>query len=365
MKRMSSSPEPPEPQQGAAASPPEVVTRRQAMTRFGAVGGLLALAPVLAACGSESSSATSAATTGTGAATTGAREVKQIGFSHPFPGTDIYRPLQKGLLEEAERLGVEVLESQAEGKADKQLAEIRTWIASGVPGVTILNVAGEGLGPIVEQAHGKDVKIVGYASHIDGEDGYVVFDNRQGAQLVADEASRYIDENLADLDTIEVGLLTLDSLGETGTTRVGGCVEMLRALQPRIEVVAKAEGTNIAGPAQEATRSMIQAHPDIRLMICISDDGQVGAYQALKSAGKERDVWLAGYDGSRVAMRLLLDGDMLGCTAAIPLRRVGAAAVRIPYGLAVGEGPDGYSAPYELVTNETAELAERLIADYD
>lgn len=361
MKRTSSSPEP---QQGVAASPPEVVTRRQAMTRFGAVGGLFALAPVFAACGSEGSSATSA-TTGTGAATTAAREVKQIAFSHPFPGTDIYRPLQKGLLEEAGRLGVKVLESQAEGMADKQLAEIRTWIASGVPGIAILNVAGEGLGPIIEQAHAKDVKIVGYASHIDGEDGYVVFDNRQGAQLVAENASRYIDENLADLETIELGLLTLDAIGETGTTRVGGCVEILKGLQPRVKVVAKAEGTNVAGPAQEATRSMIQAHPDIKLMICISDDGQVGAYQALKSAGKERNVWLGGYDGSRVAMRLLLDGDMLGCTEAIPLRRIGAAAVRIPYGLATGDGPDGYAAPYELVTNDTPELAKRLIADYD
>jgi ABC-type sugar transport system substrate-binding protein len=338
------------------------LTRRQALGRFAFAGaGLLALSPILAACGSESSTATG----GTGTGTTAAVKVDKIGFSHPFPGTDIYRPLRKGLREAADKLGVQVLESQAEGKADKQLAEIRTWIASGVQGITILNIAGEGLGPVVKNAHEKDVKIVGYASKIDGEDGFVVFDNRQGAQLVAEAASKYIDENLADLDRIELGLLTLDSLGETGTTRVGGAVEILKQMQPQIEVVAKAEGTNIAGPAQNATRSMIQAHPDIKMMICISDDGQVGAYQALKQAGKQKDVWLAGYDGSRVAMQMILDNEMIGCTAAIPLRAIGEQSVQIPYNLIVGEGPTEYAAPYELVTNDTPELAKKLIADFE
>jgi ABC-type sugar transport system substrate-binding protein len=331
------------------------LTRRQALGRFGAAGITVAgLGPLIAACGDDGGSAASA----------GDSAVKKLGFSHPFPGTDIYRPLRKGLREEADKRGIQVLESQAEGKADKQLAELRTWISSGVQGISILDIAGEGLAPVIKQAHAKGVKILGYGGPIEGQDGSETFDNEQGAELVAEEAMKYIQANLADADTIEVGLLTLDVL-PLGKVRVHNALDAIKAKESRIKVVASAEGTNIAEPAQKATRSMIQAHPDIKMMICISDDGQLGAFQALKNVGKEKDVWLAGYDGSRIVMQMLLDREMVGCTASIPLRDIGRACVSIPANVIEGKTPTDYAAPYKLVTNDTPDVAKQLIADFE
>jgi ABC-type sugar transport system substrate-binding protein len=331
------------------------LTRRQAVGRLGAAGiSIAGLGPLLAACGEDES----------GGAAGGGSSVEKLGFSHPFPGTDIYRPLRKGLREEADKRGIDVLESQAEGKADKQLAEIRTWISSGVQAISILDIAGEGLAPVIDQAHEKGVKILGYGGPIEGQDGSETFDNEQGAELVAAEAMKHIEANLADAETIEVGLLTLDVL-PLGKVRVHNALEAIQAKEPRIKVVASAEGTNIAEPAQKATRSMFQAHPDIKMMICISDDGQLGAYQALKNIGKEKDVWLAGYDGSRVVMQLLLDREMVGCTASIPLREIGQACVWVPVNVIENKEPKDYAAPYKLVSNDTPEVARQLIADFE
>lgn len=333
--------------------PAERVTRRQALGRFGAAGVTVAgLAPVLAACGDDG-----------GSAAGDASQVERIGFSHPFPGTDIYRPLRKGLREEAEKRGIEVLESQADGKADRQLAELRTWIQSGVQAISILDIAGEGLAPVIKQAHERGVKILGYGGPIKGQDGSETFDNEQGAELVAKEAMKHIQANLADAETIEVGLLTLDVL-PLGKVRVHNAIDAIKAREPRVKVVASAEGTNIAEPAQKATRSMFQAHPNIKMMICISDDGQLGAFQALKNIGKEKDVWLAGYDGSRVVMQMLLDREMVGSTASIPLRDIGRACVWVPVNVIEGKHPTDYAAPYKLVTNDTPDLARQLIADF-
>jgi ABC-type sugar transport system substrate-binding protein len=333
------------------------LTRRKALERFGAAGiALTALGPLLAGCGDEEGTS--------GAASSGGSKVDRLGFSHPFPGTDIYRPLRKGLREEAEKRGITILESQADGKADKQLAELRTWIQSGVQAISILDISGEGLAPVIEQAHAKNVKILGYGGPIEGQDGSETFDNEQGAQLVADEAMKYIQANLADADTIEVGLLTLDVL-PLGKIRVHNAIEAIQAKEPRVKVVATAEGTNIAEPAQKATRSMFQAHPDIKMMICISDDGQLGAYQALKNVGKEKDVWLAGYDGSRVVMQMLLDQEMVGCTASIPLREIGRSCISIPVNVIEGKEPMNYAAPYKLVANDTPDVAKQLISDFE
>jgi ABC-type sugar transport system substrate-binding protein len=76
-------------------------------------------------------------------------------------------------------------------------------------------------------------------------------------------------------------------------------------------------------------------------------------------------VWLAGYDGSRVVMKLLLDKTMVGCTASIPLREIGQKCISIPVNVIQGKEPKDYAAPYKLVTNDTPDLAKQLIADFE
>jgi ABC-type sugar transport system substrate-binding protein len=285
-----------------------------------------------------------------------------LGFSHPYPGTGIYRGLRKGLRAEGERLGVETLESTAEGQADKQLAEINTWIDTiGVEAVSILNINGEGLGPTVDHAHENGVKVIGYAFDIDGQDGFNVFDNYQGAQLVADEAIKWINETHPEGE-VQMGLLTLDTI-EVGQVRVHEAERLIQEAIPRVKTVWSAEGTNIAAPAQEATLSQLQANPDTKIIIAISDDGQYGAWQAMKQLGLETQIWSAGYDGLQEVMEAIVAGELLGVTASIPLVDIGAANVWVAANLVDGDEPGFFAAPYLLVTKDDAELAAQLIAD--
>jgi ABC-type sugar transport system substrate-binding protein len=325
------------------------IDRRTFIKRMAAIGlTFSSISAILAACTATPAASGSAG----GSASTG---LKKLGFSHPFPGSDIYRPLRKGLREEGTKLGVETLESTADGDAGKQLAELNTWIQTvGVQAVSILNINGDGLKPTVDQAHSKGVKVIGYANHIDGEDGYNVFDNAQGASEVAKLAIDWINKTIPEGD-VEMGLLTLDTI-EVGKVRVHNAEEEIIKAIPRVKVVASAEGTNLAGPAQEA---------NIRVLICISDDGQLGAYQALKALGKEKDVWSAGYDGAKPVMELIRDKELVGVTAAIPLKDIGAANVWVAANLIDNKDPKFFDAPYKLVTVDNPDLANQLIADFE
>ncbi|MCC7022227.1 MAG: hypothetical protein IT338_05345, partial [Thermomicrobiales bacterium] len=62
----------------------------------------------------------------------------QIAFGQPDRTADVYKPLIAGAKLEGQARGYEVLESFAEGRADKQIAEINNWIGAGVKGMTIL-----------------------------------------------------------------------------------------------------------------------------------------------------------------------------------------------------------------------------------
>ena len=257
---------------------------------------------------------------------------------------------------------METLESTAEGQADKQLAEINTWIDTiGVEAVSILNINGEGLGPTVDHAHEAGVKVIGYAFDIEGQDGYNIFDNYQGAQIVADEAIKWINENIPEGE-VEMGLLTLDVI-EVGKVRVHETERLIQEALPRVKTVWSAEGTNLAAPAQEATLSQLQANPDTKVIIAISDDGQYGAWQAMKQLGVEKNIWSAGFDGLQEVMEAIVAGELIGVTASIPLVDIGAANVWVAANLVDGDEPGFFAAPYLLVTKDDAELAAQLIAD--
>jgi ABC-type sugar transport system substrate-binding protein len=334
------------------------LSRREFIRRMAVTG--MSLTAIYGVLSSTGVAAQSAAPAPTPLKTT--TNLKTLGFSHPYPGSGIYRGLRKGLRAEGERLGVETLESTAEGQADKQLAELNTWVDTvGVDAVSILNINGEGLGPFVEHAHEQGVKVIGYAFNIEGEDGYNVFDNYQGARLVADAAIDWINQNVPEGE-VQMGLLTLDVF-DVGYVRVHEAERLIQEAIPRVKTVWSAEGTNLAAAAQEATLSQLQAYPDTRVIIAISDDGQYGAWQAMKQLGVEKNIWSAGYDGLVEVMEAIVAGELIGVTAAIPLVEIGAANVWVAANLVDGDEPGYFAAPYLLVTKDDAELAAQLIAD--
>ena len=76
-------------------------------------------------------------------------------------------------------------ESHANAKLDNQLSEINTWIAQGVGGIIVLPLDNNAMLPLIKKAHAAGVKFLDYSDNaLPGVDGWVIFNNLQGAQLV-------------------------------------------------------------------------------------------------------------------------------------------------------------------------------------
>jgi ribose transport system substrate-binding protein len=344
------------------------LSRRQFVRRVGLAGATLAVAgPVLAACGTTSTSSTSAGSTsassgGTSSAPTGNR--KKIGFSQPDTSASIWGPLMLGAQQECQARGYLLLESHANSKLDAQLSEVQTWIAEGVGAIVCLPLDNNAIIPLIGQAHSKGVKFLDYSDNaLPGVDGWVIFDNLQGAKLVGDYAGQWVNQTLG--GKAEVALLT-HYIQLTGKQRIDGCVAALQSVAPGAKVVAQHEGV-LSPDTFPAFQSMLQAHPNINVAICIADEGCAGVEQAFMathpSAQRIKDMFICGFDGSAPVIEAIGTGGPIRATGALDAVGIGKASIETAANAIEGKTPTKINFPYVLCTAQTTALNQKLLAE--
>jgi ABC-type sugar transport system substrate-binding protein len=286
----------------------------------------------------------------------------QIAFGQPDRTADVYKPLIAGAKLEGQARGYEVLESFAEGRADKQIAEINNWIGAGVKGMTILPLDEKAMQPAIQKAHDAGIIFVSYSDIIPNADGYTVFDSVQGGEMVGEWVAKWINETLG--GEAEIASLTAD-FHETGRQRIGGAEKKIAELAPKAKVVNRTEAV-LAPEAFTATQSILQANPNVNVILCIADDGCLGAARAFAATGRDAGTMcIVGWDGSREVMKQIVAGGPIRATGALDLLSIGRSAIWVPANIIEKTEPTNYTSKYELVTADTPDLAQRLIDAYD
>jgi ribose transport system substrate-binding protein len=84
-----------------------------------------------------------------------------------------------------------------------------------------------------------------------------------------------------------------------------------------IKVVAVAAGGYLAAPALKATQNVLQAHPDLNVIVSSGDQMIAGAYKAEQLAGKS-GIKMYGNGCTFEAKQLILQGKQTGCTVYLP-----------------------------------------------
>jgi ABC-type sugar transport system substrate-binding protein len=343
---------------GPGEPPSRPLSRRTFLGRAGAAGAALAVAgPVLAACGTTKSSGSSGSSKPTG-------NRLKIGFSQPDTSASIWAPLMAGAKLECKARGYELLESHANSALDAQLSEIQTWIAEGVGAIVALPLDNNAIVPLIHQAQKAGIKFLDYSDNaLPGVDGWVIFDNLQGAKLVGDYAGQWVNKNLG--GTAQVGLLT-HQIQLTGKQRIDGCVSALQSVAPGAKVVAQHEGV-LSPDTFPAFQSMLQAHPGIDVAICIADEGCDGVLRAFEathpSAQRTKDMFICGFDGSGPTIKAIESGGPIRATGALDAIAIGRASIEAAANCIEGKQPKKINFPYVLSDISTTAANAKLLKD--
>jgi ribose transport system substrate-binding protein len=290
---------------------------------------------------------------------------KSIGFSQPDTTASIWQPLMLGAQEQANKAGYLLLESHANSELSLQLAEIEDWIAEGVAAIVVLPLDNNSIEPLITKAHAKGIKMLDYSDNaLPHTDGWVIFDNLQGAKLVGQYAGQWVNQTLG--GKAQVAMLT-HNIQLTGRQRTQGCLAALQKVAPGAKLVAQAEGVlspQTIGPAQ----SMLEAHPDIDVFICIADEGCDGVLAAFNgthpSAGRKKDMFICGFDGSAPVIEQVLQNTPVRATGALDAVAIGKACVSASIAAIEGKSMGRrVNFPYVLVDVHTQALGRQLLKE--
>jgi ribose transport system substrate-binding protein len=302
---------------------------------------------------------------GGGAAAGGDGGGGRIAFAQPDTSSAIYPLLLHGAKEEANKRGYSVVESHANHELSKQVDEMNTWVAQQVDGIIVLPLDNNAMGPIVNKAKNADVKILSYSDKaLPNTDGWVIFNNLQGAAEVGKNAGAWVNKNLD--GKAKVALLTHE-VQQTGRERIGGAVKALQQVAPGAEVVAKHEGV-LSAEVLPVVQSMLQANPDLNVIFCIADDGCIGAERAFMQTHPSQEridkMYIAGWDGTIPIYEKILGGSTIRSTGALDAIKIGAASITATANAIEGKKPTEINFPYVLASQDNPDTVQQLLDAY-
>jgi len=221
-------------------------------------------------------------------------------LSHPF-----FVYLQKNVMDEAEKLGVEVIAIDAENVAAKQMSIVEDFIAKGVKGVLMSPIGEDALVPAVEALNEAGIPVATVDRKVAGGDVlvHVGADNVEGGRV----AARYLIEKLGGKGNV------LELEGTPGASpaidRKAGFDEVIATSEIKILVSQTAQFERARG--QSVMENLLQVHKDFQGVFAANDEMILGSAEAMSAAGVDLSkVVTIGYDAIPDALSYIKDGKL-------------------------------------------------------
>ncbi|CAI6087339.1 substrate-binding domain-containing protein [Cohnella sp. JJ-181] len=287
---------------------------------------VLAFALVVTGCGKSSndSSASSAAPASGGSASpaasggaapaAGSYEYKtkaegdiKIGFSQAVMNHPFRIAMVESAKKSAAELGIELIVTDGQGDVNKEISNIESLIARKVDAIVVSSLSGKAIYPAYKQVAEAKIPLIIAASGVPDDENipyvsYVATDEVQMGQ----QAAQYIAKMLNNKGNIVV----IDGVPESTNSelrRQGFMPEIEKFAD--IKVVAHQSGDWLRLPAMQVMTNILQANDKIDVVLAQNDEMGFGAMEAIKKAGREKEIKVIGMDAQKEALELIKNGD--------------------------------------------------------
>lgn len=298
--------------------------------RLGALAVGLVCAVILSACGTMSPAADA------GGSSDGEKKVLAVNF----PGATanlLAQNLLKRVEQIAEDKGWEVITDDPEDDLNKQVSTLTTWVQQGVDVIIAQPISPDAVEGVAQQALDAGIGWITYGLSLENESGYVGFDHVVMPRELVEIAADWV-ETKPDFQP-KIAILTWSEI-EWARQREAGFDAALQELLPNAEVVARQDALS-QSDGLTAMSTVLQAHPDVNMVLAIEETASEGAYQALLNAGHDKDdpdLFVGGIDGSVTAFELLQDETFYRGSSAMDL--MGLAQAMVDAAISVDGGED-------------------------
>jgi len=237
--------------------------------------------------------------------------------------------MKEGAQTEAKKLGAKLLTGAGKTDGDNagQITAMENMIAGGAKTILITPSDSKAIVPAIKKAQEKGVMVIALDSPTDpadGTDALFATDNYKAGVLIGQYAK-------AALGGKKPVIATLDLFPghPVGAQRHNGFLQGYglqsfdaknNELARPAEVVCMADSYGDRAKGQTGMENCLQKNPDINLVYTINEPAAAGAYNALKAAGKEKDVLIVSVDGGCAGIKDVGAGVIAATSQQYPLR---------------------------------------------
>lgn len=257
----------------------------------------------------------------------------------------LYVSLQKGAIESASRLDIELIVRDAGDDPDKQLQQLVELLALGVDAIVLNPVDSAAISAGVQQANQAAVPIVTVERRVRGATvtAHVASDNIAGGEMAAAYLAEVLQEqgNVAELTGIP-GTSAAQDRG-SGFNRVLGTY-------PGLTMVARDMAHFNRREARRVFGAMLEQYPDLDGVFAHNDEMILGAIEAAQDAGRAEEIVFVGFDATSDAITAIENGTLRATIAQQPTE-MGRIAVELALDRLRGKAiPENIAVDLALVT---------------
>lgn len=278
-----------------------------------------------------------------------------IGISYQNLQNEFIINIQDAVRAEAKKLNVNLIESDGQGDAEKQISQVQDFLAQNVDAVILNPYDKEGSAPAVNLVvHANKLLVVVNAivSNLDKANAYVGSEDAEAGRI---EAQRMVDVLHGKGNVVIIH----GPNGHSAEVQRSEGIREVLAKNPGIKVVDEQTANWDRSQALDLMENWLGSGQKIDGVIAQNDEMALGALKAIEAAHKDGQIAVIGIDAIPDALKAVADGKMVG-TVFQDAKGQGTLAVQLAVDLVQGKTVkhDNY-IPFQLVTtNNVAEFMQ-------
>jgi inositol transport system substrate-binding protein len=255
--------------------------------------------------------------------------------------------LQDSIRKHAKSSGIELIESDGEGKAENQISQVENLINQQVDAIILNPADKDGSAAVVEQAVAAKIPIITVLAVVSNEEkatAHVGSDDVEAGKI----EMKHVAELLGGKGTIAI--IHGPNGNSAEVNRTEGNMEVLKDY-PDLKVAAEQTANWSREEALALTENWLQSQK-LDAIVAQNDEMALGSVKALSAAGKLNETKVIGIDAIPDALNSIQSGE-LSATVFQDVDAQGKMAVNVAFKAAKGEKVEKDNMiPFQLVTKE-------------
>lgn len=283
----------------------------------------LSLCLALAACGAPPAESTAAPSGSAPASTPAASQPTEgkklkIAYTLPDLSNTYFIDVSNGVKARCEELGYEVIIHDGKSDVANQVTAFENFIAQGVDAIIVTPIDEQGLIGAMKNAQAQGIPVIAANQNVEGSDAFLTVPEYEYGFTIGAHAGQWILDKLN--GEAEVAIFDYPEL-ESVIARGDGIQEGILSVAPKAKIVAR-QSANNPEKGMAAMENILQANPNVEVLVCVNDAGALGGYEVVMAANKASDnFYIGGLDASQEALAKIKEGGIYRATVDIqPLK---------------------------------------------